>query len=292
MDGKTQEIKYAVKDSVFTLLFSDIKNIRKLYQSLHDDSDNYSDEDFKIITLENVFINAPYNDLGFTVKNKVIILAEAQSTFNPNMGLRLLIYIAQSYHDYISEHKFNIFSEKLIRLPNPEFIVIYSGSKKTDITEIRLSDCFEPGTTPNIELVVKVIGGNNVKEGIIQEYLKFCEMYDEKVRSVKPSKEKAYSLKKVIKDCIDNGILKDFLTLHQKEVEDMMMTVIPPEQALEYIKLEEYNKGIEQGIAQGKLDTSLNFARNMLKNNYSIDSIIEITGLSREQIERLLPSQS
>ena len=110
-------------------------------------------------------------------------------------------------------------------------------------------------------------------------------MYDEKVRSVKPSKEKAYSLKKVIKDCIDNGILKDFLTLHHKEVEDMMMTVIPPEQALEYIKLEEYNKGIEQG----KLDTSLNFARNMLKNNYSIDSIIEITGLSREQIERLLP---
>ena len=121
-------------------------------------------------------------------------------------------------------------------------------------------------------------------------------MYDEKVRSVKPSEEKAYSLKKVIKDCIDNGILKDFLTLHQKEVEDMMMTVIPPEQALEYIKLEEYNKGIEQGIAQGieqgKLDTSLNVAGNMLKNNYSIDSIIEITGLSGEQIERLLSSQS
>ena len=51
----------------------------------------------------------------------------------------------------------------------------------------------------------------------------------------------------------------------------MMMTVISPEQALEYIKLEEYNKGIEQG----KHDTSLNFARNML------------TGLSREEIERL-----
>ena len=30
MDGKTQEIKYAVKDSVFTLLFSDIKNINTL----------------------------------------------------------------------------------------------------------------------------------------------------------------------------------------------------------------------------------------------------------------------
>ena len=129
-------------------------------------------------------------------------------------------------------------------------------------------------------------------------------MYDKKVRSVKPSDEKVYILKKVIKDCIDKGILKHFLTLHQKEVENMMMTVIPPEQALEFIKLEEYNKGIEQGIEQGiergieqgieqgKLDTSLNVARNMLKNNYSIDSIIEITGLSGEQIERLLSSQS
>ena len=63
----------------------------------------------------------------------------------------------------------------------------------------------------------------------------------------------------------------------------MMMTVIPPEQALEYIKLEEYNKGIEQG----KHDTSLNFAKNMLKNNYNIESIMEITGLSREEIEGL-----
>ena len=83
----------------------------------------------------------------------------------------------------------------------------------------------------------------------------------------------------------------------------MMMTVIPPEQALEFIKLEEYNKGVEEGeargeargveigeargIEQGKRATSLHFARNMLKNNYSIESIMEITGLSREEIERL-----
>ena len=79
----------------------------------------------------------------------------------------------------------------------------------------------------------------------------------------------------------------------------MMMTVIPPEQALEFIKLEEYNKGVEEGkargveigeargVEQGKLTASLNFARNMLKNNYSIESIMEITGLSRAEIEKL-----
>ena len=303
MEGKTQEIKYAVKDSVFTLLFSEIGNIRKLYQNLHNDADSYSDNDFKIITLENALINGQYNDLGFSVKGRLIILVEAQSTFNPNMGVRLLMYIAKSYHDYIVENKLNIFGERLIKLPMPEFIVVYSGTARQDVNEIRLSDCFEAGTTTNIELIVKVIKKDNVKSGILQEYLSFCDMYNINVRDKKTAAERLSGLRQVIRECIKNGILREFFKKHQKEVEDMMMTVIPPEQALEFIKLEEYNKGVEEGeargeargveigeargIEQGKRATSLNFARNMLKNNYSIESIMEITGLSREEIERL-----
>ena len=303
MKGKTPEIKYAIKDSVFTLLFSEIENIRKLYQSLHDDADSYLDEDFKIVTLENAIINGQYNDLGFTVKDRLIILVEAQSTFNPNMGVRLLMYIAKSYHDYIVENKLNIFGERLIKLPMPEFIVVYSGTARQDVNEIRLSDCFEAGTTTNIELIVKVIKKDNVKSGILQEYLSFCDMYNINVRDKKTAAERLSGLRQVIRECIKNGILREFFKKHQKEVEDMMMTVIPPEQALEFIKLDEYNKGVEEGeargeargveigeargIEQGKRATSLNFARNMLKNNYSIESIMEITGLSREEIERL-----
>ena len=84
----------------------------------------------------------------------------------------------------------------------------------------------------------------------------------------------------------------------------MLMTVLSPEQAIEFMKLDEYNKGIEDGEARGerrgieigeargieigKHNTSLNFAKTMLKNNYSIDNIMEITGLSREEIEGLM----
>ena len=96
----------------------------------------------------------------------------------------------------------------------------------------------------------------------------------------------------------------------------MLMTVLSPEQAVEFMKLDEYNKGIEDGEARGerrgieigeargerrgieigeargieigKHNTSLNFAKTMLKNNYSIDNIMEITGLSREEIEGLM----
>ncbi len=87
----------------------------------------------------------------------------------------------------------------------------------------------------------------------------------------------------------------------------MLMTVLSPEQAIEFMKLDEYNKGIEDGEARGieigeargieigeargieigKHNTSLNFAKTMLKNNYSIDNIMEITGLSRDEIEKL-----
>lgn len=74
-----------------------------------------------------------------------------------------------------------------------------------------------------------------------------------------------------------------FFKKHQKEVEAMMMTVIPPEQAIEFMKLDEYNQGVEEG----KRDTIIDLARNMLKNNLSIDIIATNTGLSREGIEKL-----
>ena len=242
MEGKAGEVKYAVKDSVFTLLFSEIGNVRKLYGSLHDDEDNYSDEDFKIITLENALINGQYNDLGFTVRDRLIILVEAQSTFNPNMGVRLLMYIAKSYHGYIIENKLNIFGERLIKLPIPEFIVVYSGAKRQDVNEIRLSDCFESNVSPNIELVVKVIKKDKTKIGILQEYLTFCDMYNRYVKGKKTAKEKFQGLRKVIYECIQNGILGEFLKKHQKEVENMLMTVLSPEQAIEFMKLDEYNR--------------------------------------------------
>ena len=287
MDGKTQEIKYAVKDSVFTLLFSEIGNIRKLYQSLHDDADSYLDEDFKIVTLENAIINGQYNDLGFTVKDRLIILVEAQSTFNPNMGVRLLMYIAKSYHDYIVENKLNIFGERLINLPMPEFIVVYSGTAKQNVNEIRLSDCFEAGITPNIELIVKVIKKDNVKSGILQEYLSFCDMYSINVKCKKTAAERLSGLRQVIRECIKNGILREFFKKHQKEVEDMMMTVIPPEQAIEFMKLEEYNRGIDEGEETGEQKALLVVAKNMIKNNFSADIIATTTGLSKEIIEKL-----
>lgn len=42
-----------------------------------------------------------YNDLGFQFKEKLIFLIEAQSTWTVNILVRVLMYLAKSYQDYI-----------------------------------------------------------------------------------------------------------------------------------------------------------------------------------------------
>lgn len=48
------------------------------------------------------------------------------------------------------------------------------------------------------------------------------------------------------------------------------------------------NKGIKEGIKEGILST----AKKMLKRNMEINEIQEITGLSKEEIEKLAKSES
>lgn len=48
-----------------------------------------------------------------------------------------------------------------------------------------------------------------------------------------------------------------------------------------------YEKGISQGISQGIEQKAEEIAKKMLEKNISIDEIIDITGLSKEEIEKL-----
>ena len=56
-NGSHKNAKKNLKDSLFTFLFRDIKYLRQLYASLYDDEAQYSDEDFHLITLENILVN-------------------------------------------------------------------------------------------------------------------------------------------------------------------------------------------------------------------------------------------
>jgi hypothetical protein len=99
MNENNPEVNRKIKDSVFTDLFKDKKNILRMYRELHPEDKETTEDDITTITLTHVIVNKVYNDLGFQVKNKLIILVEAQSTWSVNIIIRLLIYLVQTYQE-------------------------------------------------------------------------------------------------------------------------------------------------------------------------------------------------
>ena len=94
----TSNRKY--KDSVFVDLFSEDEkakeNFLSLYNALHGTNLPLSSP-VENIRLENVMYMNIINDVSCLVDNKIIVLAEHQSTINENMPLRFLEYIARLY---------------------------------------------------------------------------------------------------------------------------------------------------------------------------------------------------
>ena len=89
------EMKRNYKDSVFTYLFSDKKYLRELYLYLHPEDTDVTEDEFQIVTVENIIAVGQYNDLGIQVRDRLILLVEAQSIFTINIVLRMLLYWPQ-----------------------------------------------------------------------------------------------------------------------------------------------------------------------------------------------------
>ena len=48
-----------------------------------------------------------------------------------------------------------------------------------------------------------------------------------------------------------------------------------------------FDAGKEDGIQQGELQTKINIARNMKNKKIDINIIVEVTGLTKEEIEKI-----
>ena len=77
---KTDIAKHAIEDSVFTNLFQDKKYRIQLYRAFHPEDTETTEDELKDTTIENILMDACYNDLGFTVEDKIMILTEAETT--------------------------------------------------------------------------------------------------------------------------------------------------------------------------------------------------------------------
>ena len=93
------------KDTMFRFLYKDKKNLLELYNGLND-SDYTDAEQLEIVTLESAIYMSMKNDVAFVLDHR-LYLYEHQSTYNPNMPLRDLFYVADLLQNYVKD--FNLY---------------------------------------------------------------------------------------------------------------------------------------------------------------------------------------
>ena len=244
--------KRKIKDSVFTDLFRNKKYLLQLYQTLHPEDKEVTENELEDVTIKHIMVNGDYNDLGFSVGNRLLVLVESQSTWSYNIIIRALMYMMQTYHDYFQRTGQNLYGSKKVTLPKPELYVIFTGERKVIPDRITLSQEFFEGEDVAIEAKVKILYKES--EDIIGQYIIFCKVYNEQRKKFGRTEK---TINETIRICMNRNVLKEYLESHKREVISMMMTLFEEEQIMKAYTKDVLEQGIEQGIKKGEDSFSL-----------------------------------
>ena len=296
MEERKQAVNRNYKDSVFVDLFSEDKKAKENFLSLYNALHSTHLDTVSVLTplrLEQVMYMSFYNDVSYLVDSKMIILAEHQSTINPNMPIRCLEYVVRLYERILDAQE--RYARSLIKIPTPEFYVFYNGQEEYSTeTVLHLSDAFmtKPERLP-LELEVKVLNINKNKAHTILHHCKPLEEYSTFVEIVRRNieRDKEYGFENAIKECIQNGILKEYLQRKSKEVINMLIAEYDYATDIAVQRAEErkiaYTEGKSLGLVEGSHQKALQTAKMMLTMGYPLGDICKIVELSKEEVESL-----
>ena len=249
------------KDSVFRMLFRSKAALLGLYNALNG-TDYRDPEQLTVTTLENAIYMNMKNDISFLLDVR-LMLYEHQSTWNPNMPLRNLFYIARLLEKHVLEE--SLYSSTQIRIPAPHFVVFYNGAEEApeDVT-LKLSDAFETGPVhgkeeePSLELKVRVL---NINQGYNRELMERCRTlyeYSEFVSRIRKYANQGSAIEEAVEravaECIEEGILSDFLRSQRAEVIAVSIFEYNEEEELKKLRRAEFRSGKEEGRVEGKAE--------------------------------------
>ena len=245
--------KRTAKNSVFLDLFQNKSYLLRLYKTLHPEDTTATEDSLTDVTIENVLTDNLYNDLGFIVNNKLMILIEAQSTWTMNILIRILLYLAQSYHEYFQRTSQNYYKSKKVKMPKPELYVIFTGNKGEKPDKISLSKEFFEGANIDIEVRAKVIYESD-NDDIINQYIIFCKVFNEQTKQHGMTRT---AVTETIRICKNRNVLKEYLLNREKEVVTIMMSLFDEEQIIKsFINSEKYDLAREKAalmLRDGKI---------------------------------------
>lgn len=272
-EGKVNQ-KY--KDRLFVWLFGRPErkqNILELYNALNQTS--YTDPELlEINTIESAVYITMHNDVSFLLDENMLNLWEEQSTFNPNMPVRGLMYLAQLYSGYIEKHELNPYGETKFMLPALQYIVFYLGRRdEPDRRELKLSDSFPEREKLNFDPCVEMTAIMlNVNIGHNEKLLDGCKVlrdYSTVVQVVRKNIDSGIepeeAVTKAIDYCIANDILGKELAASKSEVIGMLLTEYDEKKKQDLFQAEGERKGIDR----------VNRLNNMLLLSGRVDDAIK-----------------
>jgi len=171
------------------------------------------------------------------------------------MPLRDLLYIAQLYSKRLDTTQ--LYSTRPMELPFPVFIVFYNGrDAMPEQQDQYLSELYHvTSLPPNLDLRVRVL---NINPGYNEElvasspYLRGYQIYTDKVRRYSQTIPLQLAVERAVAECIEEGILKEFLLENKKEVMDMSIFEFDQEMFLKVQLDEAKEDGIQIGLEQGE----------------------------------------
>lgn len=240
------------KDRIFRMIFSDKKELLELYNAFN--GTEYADPELlEINTMENAVYLAMRNDISFLIDSR-LTLYEHQSTYNPNLPLRYLMYIADLYSNMMRDT--NLYGSKALSIPTPKFIIFYNGNEvQPDRRELKLSDLFQvPEEEPSLELKAVML---NINKGYNEELMERCRTlcdyaeYVSRVRVYRKTMSLEDAVDRAITECIAEGILKEFLKKNRAEARKVSIYEYNEEKVMQALREEAIEEGIERGIEEG-----------------------------------------
>ena len=239
------------------MVFQKKEDLLSLYNALNGSS--YTDPDeLEVNTLGNVLYLTRKNDISFLISG-MMNLYEHQSTFNPNMPVRGLIYLCRLYEKYIVKNEIDIYTSSLKELPFPQYFVFYNGTEKEpDRQELKLSDMFKAppvSRTPALECIATML---NINYGHNKELMEKCQRLREYAVFVETVRQELssgtdfdQSVTNAVDICINGNILKDILTDQKAEVIQMILETYDKELHDKTLRHEGYEDGYNKGSADG-----------------------------------------
>ena len=237
------------KDSIFCDLFSRPEYCLQLYQALHPEDKDVRAENITLVTLSSLMMQSRYNDLGILVRDRLLVLVEAQSTFTMNILVRFLLYLGDTYNRYIAKENLNIYGTKKVMLPIPELYVIYHGGRGDKPDEITLSrDVFGIDDPKNIFVDVKAkIIYDSTPGDIIDQFITFARVFDRQVQEHGRTRK---AVEETLQICRNQDVLRDYLV--EEEVATIMFTLLDEQRARKFWEEEIRREGEAIGITKGE----------------------------------------